>query len=117
MSYLRVIPRDLFNEADLLKCLGQLWLHLDMLADGSTVLGDADGEHDGAPFDIQQDEGSGALTVANLPFFIGGRPYRLTRPLNARAKWPLYATDEEDGETRVFDEEGNLSPEFAALIA
>lgn len=26
MTYLRVIPRDLFNEAKLLKCLGKLYL-------------------------------------------------------------------------------------------
>lgn len=26
MTYRRVIPRDLFNEADLLKCLGRLYI-------------------------------------------------------------------------------------------
>lgn len=116
MSYLRVIPRDLFNEADLLKCCGRLWICLDNLGDANAVLGDDDGEHDGSPFDIQQDEGSGALTVANLRFLIHGRPWRLTRPLNSREPWPLYAERDEDC-VSVFTGEGELSPEFRALIA
>ncbi len=29
MTYKRVIPRDLFNEANLLKCYGALWIALD----------------------------------------------------------------------------------------
>lgn len=27
--YIRVVPRDLFNEGDLLKCYGRLWILLD----------------------------------------------------------------------------------------
>lgn len=28
-TYIRVLPRDLFNEADLLKCVARLWILLD----------------------------------------------------------------------------------------
>lgn len=112
MTYARVVPRDLFNEGDLLKCYGRLWICLDELHAHYAELS----EGSGAPFDIRQDEGSGALTVANLRFTIGGSPYRLTRPLNTRQPWSLYATDEDDEETAVFTAEGDLSPDFLRLI-
>lgn len=118
MSYRRVIPRDLFNEASLLKCYGRLWILLDNLGPHAhrAVL-DGGG---GSPFRIVQSEGDGSLTIGNLPFTIGRRPFRLFRPLNSRAAWPLYAIDDEDEdaeEVEVFTEAGDLTPGFLALIA
>lgn len=115
MTYARVIPRDLFNEADLLKCLGRLWILLDETRGHNARLGDAEGEHDGAPFEIVQDESDGSLYVANVPFRIGCYEYTLTRPLNARAPWPLYIHRDFD-DIRVFDEDGKLSGQFQAII-
>jgi len=112
MSYRRVLPRDLFNEADLLKCYGALWLKLENL--GPKVRA-AFLEDDVPRFDIAQDMGSGAITVRSLTLMVHDREVDLYRPLNARAKWPLYASID-DEETRVFDEEGELTPEFMALI-
>jgi hypothetical protein len=115
MSYRRVIPRDLFNEADLLKCYGRLWLCLDNLARGHAAqLGDDDGDHDGAPFRIEQGA-SGDITVANVPFKIHGNDWRLTRPLNSREPWPLYAENDDEC-VSVFTGDGELSAEFRALI-
>jgi hypothetical protein len=111
MAYRRVIPRDLFNEADLLKCLGRLCILLENHQGHRAELS----EGDGAPFDIQQDESSGALEVRNLPFRIAGNPFRLTRPLNSRRPWPLYAEDEDDAWS-VFTSDGELTPEFLDLI-
>lgn len=82
MNYARVIPRDLFNEANLLKCYGRLALEVDL-------------EHDGGAFDIQQDPASGALHVANVRLVVRGREVPLFRPLNSREPWPLWATTED----------------------
>lgn len=117
MTYTRVIPRDLFNEADLLKCYGRLWILLDETRGHSARLGDAESEHSGAPFEIRQDEADGSISVANVPFTIRGERWRLSRPLNCRSPWPLWCSspDEETCE-RVFTEEGRFSPEFVQLI-
>jgi hypothetical protein len=113
MAYMRVTPRDLFNEANLLKCLGRLMILLDNLpASGHLAVLD---EGDGSPFDIQQDDSSGAIEVVNLPLRIGGQQYRLMRPLNSRQPWPLYAENYDDA-VSVFTDDGHLSGEFLLLI-
>lgn len=116
MTYTRVIPRDLFNEADLLKCHGRLWILLDETRGHSARLGDAESEHSGAPFEIWQDEADGSISVANVPFTIRGERWRLSRPLNARAAWPLYAISPAGDEFRVFTEDGWFTPEFSQII-
>lgn len=111
-GYHRVCPRDLFNESALLKDYGRLALLLmDRPGCRATL-----SEGDGSAFRIEQDPGSGGITIANLPFAIGGKPYRLHRPLNTRAPWSFYATDDQDEETSVFTDDGSLSAEFLELI-
>ncbi len=110
MTYRRVIPRDLFNEGNLLKCLGRLSCLLDC-RDGRAKLD----EGDGSPFRIEQDPSTGSLSCTNLPFTIDGRPYRLTRPLNSRDAWPLYAENDDEA-VPVFEDDGNLTDEFERLI-
>ena len=111
MSYRRVIPRDLFNEADLLKMYGKLWIALDDLHTHMATLD----EGDGSPFEIQQDPADGSLSIANLEFRIAGSIWRLKRPLNTRQPWSLWVFDDET-EERVFTMGGALSPEFRRLI-
>lgn len=112
MNYVRVIPRDLFNEANLLKCYGRLSILLGNSNDHAAELSESNGE----PFDIVQDESSGDLTIANLPFSVDGRLYRLSRPLNSRGEWPLYLTDDAEEEIPVFTDVGNFTDEFKSLI-
>lgn len=111
MAYLRVIPRDLFNEAGLLKCYGRLWILLDELHHHDAHLS----EGDGAPFLIEQDDGDGSITVASLPFRVNGNAWRLARPLNSRRPWPLYAR-RHDEEVEVFTEDGQFTLEFERLV-
>lgn len=113
-TYRRVMPRDLFNEANLLKCYGALWIALDNLHRHNAALGDDEGDHGGGAFEVVQDE-NGGLTLANVPFTIRGEPWSLRRPLNSREPWPLYAETEEDC-VSVFNEDGTLSAEFLTLI-
>lgn len=114
-QYHRVIPRDLFNEASLLKCYGQLWIALDNSRDHLATLEQAD---HGA-FEILQGL-DGDLSIDNVEFRVGGARYNLTRPLNSRRPWPLYvcgmADDSEFEPVEVFDDNGQLSAEFGQLI-
>lgn len=119
MSYIRVIPRDLFNEANLLKCLGALYIALETVGEHRARFGVEDVDR----FDIFQSPDDGSIYVANLPFSIGGIAYHLSRPLNSRAPWPLYAqrswpgSEDDDSVVPVFDDSGKLSPDFRDLIA
>lgn len=117
MTYLRVIPRDLFNEGNLLKCYGRLWILLDETRGHNARLGDKDGDHSGEPFEVMQNEATGGITLVNLPFTIGGEVWRLERPLNSRETWPLYCINvESEDEIAVFDDDGRFTSEFVQLI-
>lgn len=107
MSYLRVIPRDLFNEANLLKCYGQLYLNLEKLGMQDFL------EHtdDDGQFRVDQDQSSGALTISNIDLVLPGGAIALSRPLNARRPFPLYASLDEY-EVCVFNEDGSFTPEM-----
>ena len=114
MAYVRVIPRDLFNEASLLKCLGHLYILLE------TKSSNAKFDVEDLPvFDIQQDESDGSISVANLPFSVGGRRVHLSRPLNSRGSWPLFLSlpDDPDFEAiRVFEETGFFTDDMLNFI-
>lgn len=113
MSYLRVIPRDLFNEANLLKCVGKV----------SILLGNMQG-HEAAfnddafqSFDIEQDESDGSISIVNVVLNVRGAPVRLYTPLNSRAPWPLWLhDDDQDDELSVFTEAGEFTPEMLAYL-
>jgi hypothetical protein len=115
MSYFRVIPRDLFNEGNLLNCLGKLYMLLEKSDTGKIAKLEDSALSDG--FDIEQDESDGSISVVNLPFLVNDEEFRLFRPLNARSNSPLYI-ETSDGPVRVFDEEQgeNLSGEFHRWI-
>lgn len=99
-TYYRVIPRDLFNEANLLKCLGRLVLAADTLSE-------LDVTHDDGPFRVEQNPDTGGLYCTNVRFFWKGQLMELERPLNSREPWPLYWVNSEE-EIEVFDSEGNV---------
>lgn len=114
MSYQRVIPRDLFNEASLLKCLGRLWIVLDNLheVNHKAKLKQKD---DFADFCTQQDPSDGSIFSENVKFYICGKFRHLYRPLNSRDAWPLWLNL--DGrEIEVFDDAGNPTNEFLKAI-
>lgn len=112
MSYQRVIPRDLFNEANLLKCYGQIYVNLETAG----VL-DVELIHDGQAFDVQRDPGSGDLHLANVTLMVRGRACRLYRALNSRQPWPLVLTTEDEDELYVFDDTGSFSPEMLQFLS
>ncbi len=109
--YARVIPRDLFNEANLLKCFGNLYLRLEVLSLPDVYL-----DHDDELFAIDQHEDSGAIYIKNVRLVVRGTHVHIERPLNSRYAWPLYLTTPDDEEISVFDDDGNLSEEMMKFL-
>lgn len=101
-EYKRVIPRDLFNESSLLKCIGKLVLDIhDGVIDFITF------EHEYEPFNIVQDD-SGYTYISNIQFYNKkGAQLHFIRPVNSRDTWPLYLETGNDSYS-VFDDNGNI---------
>lgn len=114
-DYVRVFPRDMFNEGDLLNCHGRLVIALENLESDARIDEDMTGG-----FRILQSQASGGTTIANVLFEIAGVPHRLERPLNARRRNPLMVecrADDPDFEpVQVFEEDGALTAEMLKLI-
>lgn len=111
MSYTRVIPRDLFNEGNLLKCYGQVYLNLEKMGLEGCLLQKKEGEL----FDIQQDQSDGSLTIKNIILFSCGREFSFKRPLNSRQPYPLYIVIDEE-EIEVFNDDGSFTEEMVAFL-
>lgn len=113
MSYTRVIPRDLFNEAKLIKCLGQLALHIHDGDSGLRLNLSHDEPESG--FRIDQNRSDASLYCENLELTCGFRLVGLRLPYNSRDAYPLqFWADDIEG--RVFDDDGAFSAEFRAAI-
>lgn len=113
--YERVLPRDLFNEANLLKNLGRLFLLLDDAQKDCTLVH----EYSDRPFCIAQDDSSGAITCSNIYLLKGKTRHYLWRPLNSRQPWPLFIMTEDEDVINVFhqdSDEGIITGEFAEFI-
>lgn len=114
--YIREIPRDLFNEAGLLKSLGRIsLLILDRIAPHNLQMRHTNVSHG---FLIDQDQSSGDISCGNVTLSRHkGKPpyYDVTRLFNSREPWAVYVCDydADDGDdVLILDEDGNLTPEF-----
>lgn len=105
-TYMRVIPRDLFNEAKLLKCVGRLCL---LIHNGTGIEGMAF-DHDDEPFDIELLD-AGYLQIGNIRFTLRDHTIAIIAQYNSKEQYPLYLYYDYC-EYRVFDEAGNFEPEF-----
>ena len=111
MSYTRVIPRDFFNEAKLLKCMGQLSLKIldGLLPDGVSIQINENGE----PFEICQTD-DGRLFIANYETTVNDVYVSMSTTYNSKENYPLICYHD-DVETTVFDEKGDFTDEFTVL--
>lgn len=112
MSYRRVIPRDLFNEANLLKCLGRVAL---LIEDGKAPDGlQLEHTNSSRGFAIEQDPGSGDICCTNLALVTqkGGRAFAW-RGLNSRDGWSIFINARGDEEIAVFNDDGSFTEEFS----
>lgn len=107
-NYSRVIPRDFFNEAKLLKCMGLLALNiLDGKQPENTVISIADNDE---PFNVVLLD-DGHLTVINYPVKINGIEVIFKSTYNSKSNYPLLA-EYQNCEYVVFDEHGQWDSEF-----
>lgn len=115
-QYSRTIPRDLFNESNLLKCYGQIYLELESGRFPAARLTFA-AEERGESFDVRQNPANGALSLGNVLLFVRGECCSLERPLNSRDPFPLYLTTPADEEISVFTDAGRFTAEMRAFLA
>jgi len=118
-QFRRVLPRDLFIESQLLKCLGKLVIHCDENA--AAVAGMryySDDTTHLVGFDVRQDSTSGMLIAASLYFGVNGqRMYFGVVYGTKKSKWPLELMDDALGYVEAFDEDGNITPELTARLS
>jgi len=114
-TYQRVIPRDFFNEAKLLKSLGRLSLSiLDNLEDVGQYLEE---ELEGVSFDIEQTI-DGDIYVDNHSVYISATQEKieLFSFLNSRLDYPLYFLNDYGDAEMVFKKSGKFTKEFLKYI-
>ncbi len=109
-NYTRVIPRDFFNEAKLLKCMGQLALKI---LDGQTPC-KIEIEDNGDPFNIELDE-DGSLFVSNYPVLVKGISYRFKTTYNSKSPFPFYM-EHNYCDFQVFDDKGEFHTDFLEFV-
>ncbi len=108
---IKVYPRDLFNDANLLKCVGQIALiELERGLPGNWEL------HIPTPYTINMSELDGSTNIQNMFIRNGRRDVLFSRPLNSREAWPLTAHHGDYEECEVFDDKGNFAKEFINLL-
>lgn len=110
MSYSRVIPRDFFNEAKLLKCYGQLSL---AILDGKVPKGITIAiEETGESFEIALSD-DGSLYVSNYEILVNGCSTTFGTRYNSKRNYPFYCQHSDTlEEIEVFDENGEFTSEF-----
>ncbi len=112
MPYMRVIPRDLFNESKLLKCLGQLSLIIHDKSEAFHLKLELDHFMPRRGFVIDQDESDGALYCSNLIFKVKGERVNLRSKYNSKDPYPLMYEAEETCYCDLFSDDGSLSEGF-----
>jgi hypothetical protein len=106
-GYLRVIPRDLFNEAKLLRGLGKIAL---MIHDNNLPYVTCNHEDERAGFKIVQNPSDGSISVSNLHFFDNnGTPIYFYHPLNSKERETLMM-DYQDETYFCFSDDGKFLP-------
>jgi hypothetical protein len=118
MSYTRVIPRDLFNESALLKCLGKLALfELDNVVEGLKVVYEPHGDGSGGiveGFLIKQHY-DGDLYCDNVTIINNsGVSSWVFRSYNSREPWSCTVCPFDDDPFEAIDEDGNPTQELIA---
>lgn len=112
-NYTRVIPRDLFNESKLLKCLGQLSL---LIHDGCRYPLTLRMTQASRGFIIHQNPDTGGLFCVNLHLEFAGVIIPLHSVYNSKDAYPLLFILNDYSEEAVFDDAGKFSDEFTSYL-
>ena len=119
VTYNRVVPRDLFNESKLLKCLGRLAILIFTGRDqhGTKTPERLSYRHDGEPFSIEQRPEDGGLYCPNVQFFDLEEPLTLYVAYNDKGDpYPLLCDTGEKGEIQVLHPGGELTGTFRDFL-
>lgn len=117
MSYFRVVPRDLFNEAKLLKCLGQISLHI---LDNKNCCSEHIADFlidEKSGFKIEQNPLEGSIYSDNYKVLLKRNEeyIDLFHPLNCKLAYPL-CFRHGDTEDFVFNQDGTFHEAFLDLL-
>lgn len=109
-NYQRVIPRDLFNESKLLKCIGRLCL---LIHDFKTPckMGIGGYAMNGESFQIALMDDNN-LTISNLEISINKKLHIFKTTYNSKNNHPLMCEISDYSEILVFNESGEFTQEF-----
>lgn len=112
-NYKRVIPRDLFNEAKLLKCVA----FISLLIHDEKIKGlNVNHEYSSKGFEIIQDDSDGSISIENLHFFDGnGTPAYFSTTMNDKSNFPL-VLDYKGEQYFPFNEEGKYQLDKAKFL-
>lgn len=113
MSYMRVLPRDAFNEAKLLKCLGQLIIEIEKIPELEFNFYD---ENQG--FKIEQYDMDGTLWADNFHLFFKGYPevpISIYNPYNSKDTYPMWFEFGTYAD-RLFNDNGTLTNAFKTMV-
>jgi hypothetical protein len=100
-NYTRVIPRDFFNESNLLFALGRFQLYVHNVNDEGFVI-----EYNNEPFDIQLSE-AGYLYVSNYNVYLEEEIFELYTIYNSKQR-TLLMGDYKGKTYQMLDKEGNF---------
>lgn len=113
MSYPRVVPRDFFNEAKLLKCLGMIAL---AVVDDKFYAYDLEVEHEleesESGFIIDFSHVQDGLFCSNYWFKVNGYLVDFFSRYNSHENYPLQFLDSGGNVYSVMDEKGGFTQEF-----
>lgn len=107
-TYARVIPRDFFNEAKLLKCFGQLALKI--LDNATPENLNIYIEENGEPFEIDLTD-DGSLFIRNYATTINYTSVLFKSTYNSKSNYPFFC-ELDNIDYEVFDDHGNFTDEF-----
>lgn len=116
MTYTRVFPRDFFNEAKLLKCIGRLFL---LKLDGfmeEEPLNKIVIRCDSNGFIIGQEQSAGGLFILNMYSAINNEKVIFCTKYNSKEKYPLELMTLNYKYIAVFNEEGNFTTELIEYL-
>ena len=109
-TFVRVLPRDLFNDSKILKCIGQLCLHIEDCKEPYGI----GYEYNELPFSIHQTF-CGHLFIANIIFKVRNKPLLFKTVYNNKRPYPLLC-EYNNIEYTVFTDKGEYEKEFIDFI-
>jgi len=115
VPYQRVVPRDLFNEAKLLKCLGKISIGILDGKLGKHLLTEKHTQEEEGFIILQNEDGD--IMCDNYRVFKGKEEIYLFTRLNSRSIWPLMTIDHRNEYIDVLDDEGKFTKEFLNYLA